>query len=97
MTYRFAPFIGFTWIHLLLLGGLVILFVVLVVLIVRRPENRPYGPPPHWPPPQPPPGPGPAAPPMDPALQILRERFARGEISEAEYLSARSTLTGPMP
>lgn len=37
-------------------------------------------------------GPPPA---VDPALQILRERFARGEITEAEFLSIGRTLAGP--
>ena len=30
----------------------------------------------------------------DPALATLRERFARGEIDEAEYLHLRSVLQG---
>jgi len=34
---------------------------------------------------------------VDPALQILRERFARGEITEAEFLSIGRTLAGPHP
>ena len=45
------------------------------------------------------PGAGYAAPSpaVDPALQILRERFARGEITEAEFLSISRTLAGPHP
>lgn len=31
----------------------------------------------------------------DPAAQILRERLARGEIEEQEYLSRRATLEQP--
>ena len=33
-------------------------------------------------------------PPVDPALQILRERFARGEITQAEFDERRRTLGG---
>lgn len=31
----------------------------------------------------------------DDALEVLRSRFARGEIDEAEYLARRATLTAP--
>jgi putative membrane protein len=41
----------------------------------------------HAPPPFTPP-----APPADPALQILRERFARGEIDQAEFEERRRAL-----
>lgn len=33
-------------------------------------------------------------PPEDLALQVLRERYARGEITDAEYEQARGVLTG---
>lgn len=96
MTHHYGPFYATPWLDLLLLGGLAILVIVLIVAIVRRSDGRSFGPPPQWPAPPPQwPAPGPTAPPMDPAMQILRERFARGEISEADFLSARSTLTGP--
>ena len=38
--------------------------------------------------------PPPTAPPADPAVQILRERFARGEITQAEFDERRRTLGG---
>jgi Predicted membrane protein (DUF2078). len=34
---------------------------------------------------------------IDPAVQILRERFARGEIGEAEFLNASRALGAPLP
>lgn len=37
---------------------------------------------------------GPAETPVSTARQILDERFARGEIDEAEYLARRRTLDG---
>jgi putative membrane protein len=40
------------------------------------------------------PPPAPPTPPVDPALQILRERFARGEIAQAEFDERRRALGG---
>jgi putative membrane protein len=42
-------------------------------------------------------GGGEAASPKDSAEEILRERFARGEVSEDEYLRALGILRGDMP
>jgi putative membrane protein len=58
--------------------------LVLVALVVRRlfPGRRRDG------------GTGP---PRDSAEEILRERFARGEVSEAEYLRAIGILRGETP
>jgi hypothetical protein len=39
----------------------------------------------------------PSAPPTDPALDVLRMRFARGEIDEAEYTTRAAHLQGPPP
>jgi uncharacterized membrane protein len=39
-------------------------------------------------------GDGEAKPPRDSAEEILRERFARGEVSEGEYLRALEILRG---
>lgn len=41
-----------------------------------------------------PPPPALSTPPVDPALQILRERFARGEIAQAEFDERRRALGG---
>ena len=64
---------------------LVVLFVVLVGGLLR--SGRPSWQAPAAPPMPPPP------PAIDPALQILRERFARGEISEEEYAARKNALT----
>ena len=40
---------------------------------------------------------GEAEPPRDSAEEILRERFARGEVSEGEYLRALGILRGETP
>ena len=39
----------------------------------------------------------PLAPPTDPALDMLRMRFARGEIDAAEYASRVAHLSGAVP
>jgi putative membrane protein len=58
--------------------------LVLVALVVRRlfPERR---------------GDGGTSAPRDSAEEILRERFARGEVSEGEYLRALAVLRGQAP
>ncbi|HEY6015072.1 MAG TPA: SHOCT domain-containing protein [Candidatus Limnocylindrales bacterium] len=83
------PF-GDGWlIGLLVLGAFIVLIAWGIAWILRRDSPR-YGAPP------PPAGyPPPVRP--DSAIQILRERFARGEISEAEYLSASRVLGAPEP
>ncbi len=67
----------------MMLGGIVILvsIVVLVVWAVNAATRSGQGAAPRDTEP-------------DRALAILRERFARGEISEAEYEQARRTLGG---
>ncbi len=63
-----------------MIGGLLMVvgLVVLVVWAVNRSSSRGQS----------------SAPPLDDsnALDILRERFARGEISEQEFEQARKTL-----
>jgi putative membrane protein len=80
MIHRYGVFDG-GWLAL----GLFVLLVVLIVLFVLAFSRggRPA-------PPPPPPGPA-----IDPALQILRERFARGEISAEEFEQRRKTLGSP--
>lgn len=96
MMVRYDPYLfDGRWFGLVVMVVLAIVFVLLVVWIVRRtdtghpsgPAHGPYAP-----------GGWPGAPPqIDPAIAILRERFARGEISEADYTSALRTLGGGPP
>ncbi len=41
--------------------------------------------------------PGPPPPARDPALELLRHRFAAGEIDQKEFESRRRLLEGPAP
>jgi uncharacterized membrane protein len=83
------PFAGGGLVGPLVVAAFVVLVVLGIAWILRRDSPR-YGAPPSPPSvPQPPRA--------DTALQILRERFARGEISEAEYRSASRVLGAPEP
>jgi putative membrane protein len=63
---------------------ILVLFVVGVVWLFTFLTRQSRTPLPPGPPPQP----------VGPALQILRERFARGEIDQAEFEERRWTLGG---
>ncbi|HEX7949043.1 MAG TPA: SHOCT domain-containing protein [Candidatus Limnocylindrales bacterium] len=82
------PFAGGWLIGLLVFAALVVLIAWGIAWILRR-DTR------HDAPPPPPSAPQP--PRTDTALQILRERFARGEISEAEFVAASRVLGAPEP
>ena len=82
------PFAGGWLIGLLVFAAFVVLIAWGIALILRR-DTR-YGAPPPPPPSETPPR-------VDTALQILRERFARGEISESEFLAASRVLGAPEP
>ncbi|MBI3747721.1 MAG: SHOCT domain-containing protein [Chloroflexi bacterium] len=84
------PFGGGWLIGLLVFGAFVVLMAWGIAWILRHDSPR-YG--------APPPPPSAVYPPArtDTALQILRERFARGEISEAEYVTASRVLGAPEP
>lgn len=84
------PFAGGWLIGLLVFAAFVVLIAWGIAWILRRDAPR-YGPPPSTPPVEPPPAR------TDTALQILRERFARGEISEAEFVAASRVLGAPEP
>ena len=56
------------------------LVVVAIVLLARRVTGRGRQPPPH--------------PPVDRALDILRERYARGEIGKDEFEQRKRNLAG---
>ena len=86
------PFAGGWLVGLLVFAAFVVLIAWGIAWILRG-DSRYRGAPPPMPPAVPP-SPSPRA---DPALQILRERFARGEISEAEYLTASRVLGAPEP
>jgi putative membrane protein len=73
---------GSTWWPLWMLL-LLLLVVAVVAVVVLSTGRRHAGPPPELGQYAPPPGPGAAA--GDAAETVLRERYARGEISEAEY------------
>ena len=82
------PFAGGWLIGLLVFAAFIVLVAWGIAWILRR-DAPSYGAPPH-------PVLPPAVPPRsDPALQILRERFARGEINEAEYVAASRLLGAP--
>lgn len=80
------------------IGTLVVLalLALLVVYLVKRAKGKKFGPG----------GPGPLGhhphhrPPMPPALQILDERLARGEIEVEDYMTRKAALLGsggPVP
>ena len=75
----------FAWLLFLIL--LVLLVALAVYLIVRWSSVRTPPPPPAGPPPR-------AA---DDALEILRLRYARGEIDREAFLQASQDLGGPAP
>ena len=91
--YHFGPFpfAGGWLLGLLACAGFVLLIAWGIAWILRRDSHHYYGAP------MPPPAPAVAPPPLDPALQILRERFARGEISEAEFTTASRVLGASIP
>jgi uncharacterized membrane protein len=81
-----APFGG--WLVGLVVTAAFILLIAWGVASILRRDSHQYRGPIQPPPMAPPPG-------VDPALQILRERFARGEISEAEFTAASRVLGAP--
>jgi putative membrane protein len=87
--FGWYPF-GGGWVGLLVVAAFIVLVAWGIAWLLRRDTHR-YGAPP------PPLAPPPARPPADPALQILRERFARGEINEAEFVAASRVLGAPEP
>ena len=89
--FGWYPFAGGWLIGLLLFAVFAVLVVWGIAWVLRRDSHRYVAPPP------PPAVPPTMQPRVDPALQILRERFARGEISEADYLAAGRVLGGPVP
>ena len=90
--YHVSPFMsGSGWLLGLLVFAAFILFVAWGISVIFRRDGHRYGPPP---PPIPPMAP---QHPVDPAIQILRERFARGEIGEADFVSASRALGVTLP
>ena len=90
--------VGFGLIRLLLLVAFIALIVGLVLFLVRHgnqtnsPGNMTWSGPPATPPPWPPARPEP--------LDVLRERFARGDITLDEFETAKRALgypSGPPP
>ena len=79
---------GFGWLWGIGFLVLVVAGVILIVWLVASPGRSQRQPPPAWPTPPP----APARP--DP-LDILRERFARGEISLEEFETAKRALGYP--
>ena len=73
------------WVLPLILGILVVVGIVVVVLMLRRQgiSTRP--------------GQVTAGAISDPAVTTLRDRFARGEIDEAEYRTRMALLSDPTP
>jgi putative membrane protein len=89
---------GMLWGFMGFIGTLVVLALIalLVVALVKKAKRRKFGPG----------GPGPMGyhphhrPPMPPALQILDERLARGEIEVEDYMTRKTALlgsNGPVP
>lgn len=92
MMYHYDGFGGFG--GLWAIGGLILFaaivgLVVWAVIVLARPGDRGQQRPPFVPPMGPPVAPPPARP--DP-LDILRERFARGEITQEEFETAKRVL-----
>jgi uncharacterized membrane protein len=85
-----APFGGWL-VGLVVMAAFILLIAWGVASILRRDSHQYRGPI------QPPPSPMAPPPAVDQALQILRERFARGEISEAEFTTASRVLGAPSP
>ena len=84
---RWFPFAGGWLVGLLVVAAFVVLIAWGIAWILRGDAHHRVAPP--TPPATTPPLPAPRP---DPALLILRERFARGEISEAEFRSANRVL-----
>jgi putative membrane protein len=74
------------WIGMLIMGLVLIAAVVAIVWAIRRPDHRPS----HGGAPVPPP---PGAVNSAQAINILRERFARGEINEEEFTKKLTLLS----
>ena len=95
MMWGYGPGIGHVgiaeWIWIIAIAAFWVLLVVLLVLgvrwLLRADRGHQAGPPPNWTPP-------PAAPRPDDPLEILRQRYARGEIDDEEYERRRKTLSG---
>jgi len=65
-------------VNVLIWGGLIVLIVLGIRWLLRQNAGDRYQPPPS----------------EDTALELLRQRFARGEIDAAEYEERRRTLGG---
>ena len=71
---------GWGWVHLLFMVVFWVLIVLLIILLVRRLGSSGH---PNW-----------AVPPQeDSALEILKKRYARGEINKEEFDSKKKDLT----
>lgn len=84
MLWGFMGFIG----TLVVLG----LLTLLVIYLVKRSKGKRFGPGPMGHPHH--------RPPMPPALQVLDERLARGEIEVEDYMTRKAALlgsAGPVP
>jgi putative membrane protein len=82
--YGYDGWSGHMWGWSMMGGGFVmmVLVFVLIVAVIALVWRAVAGPAPHVPPRH------------DPALTALRERFARGEIDEAEYQARKRVLEG---
>jgi putative membrane protein len=84
MMWRY-PYLagGLGWLWFIVAVAIIAAAVALILWVVLRPrgtrETRAPGPPP---------------PARDPAMEILRERLARGEINAAEFEEAKRILGG---
>ncbi len=83
LLWGFMGFVG----TLAVLG----LITLLVIYLVKRSNGRKFGPGPSGQPAHHRPG---AYPAMPPAMQVLDERLARGEIEVEDYMTRRAALLG---
>lgn len=83
--HRGGWMIGWGWAWMLLVLILSLLLVIFLVTLLTRGTGGQRGP--SAPP-------APTAPRRDEALELLRRRFAAGEIDEAEFRSRRAALEG---